>query len=277
MATDVNEQNPANTPNDGGATAEEKIQFTDAQQAYIQTLIDRAVGKAGAPYKKKAEKADVLEQKVTDLSNELEDARKLLKLAKSPADKEEAKESITNLQNELEEVRKAQKNVLSENDNLKKLVLDKEKLVEETNKRMIETRRENRIKLAMRDIPFIDKELVEEWTKKFIQYDPDIDDFYVVSDKGTTPRLNASMQPMTPEEYYHQLAHEKKHWVDGELKFGVGSGESNRSGFGGRKYTVAEVFKNPGSAKLAMKLKLENRAEYDRVRELAVADGTLAR
>jgi len=266
--------------NNGSAVVEdtkpEKLDFTDAQQAYIQTLIDRAVGKTGAAYKKKMEP---LETTVSTLTQELEDAKEQLKNAKTSGDKSDAKDLVESLQGQLDETRKVYKEVANELESYKKNILEKDKLVERTKEDMIEVRKINSIKLAMGKIEWVDDEAVEEITKKFVKYDPEEDDFFVVSEpKATQPRLNAAMQKMTLQEFYQDYAQNKKHLVKGDLKFGTGSGESNRSSLTGKKYTTEDLFTNkPGSGKRAMELKRLDPKMYQQLRQTAIEEGKLAK
>lgn len=267
MATDANNnQDPAlHTSNGEGRNNEPKVEFTPEQQAKLQEIIDRAVGRNVAKVKEE------YATQMSALETQLAEARDAAKSARTPAAKTEANDEVAQLRAQIEEMKSAGRSNASEAERWKSEAQKAQEQVRAAQDAALEIRKENAIANAAQKVGFVDVDDVVALTSKNIAWDPELGRFTVVNKDGQA-RMNAAYEPMTLDEFYADYAAKKKHLVRTDVLFGTGSSESSRAGLSrDGKVSVTDIFGKNSDAGKANRLAKENPGEYRRLREIARA------
>lgn len=247
-----------------------KIEFSKPQQDKVQELIDTAVGRNAHKIRKE------FEDKINTLETELEEAKKTQKRASNPTQQAAADSDVELLRGTIEEMKTASKLSQAEVERWKKESLEKSKKLDEANANTLNLKKTSVLTNAASKHNFVNLDMVIKLTQDQVTYDKDQDRFIVLNNSGQQ-RLNASMEPMTLDEFYADFVNANKYLVRSEVGSGIGSTESARnSAFGRTKYTWDQVFGPKSSSATASKLIKEDPQEYKRLRAQAVDNGVLA-
>lgn len=260
MATEPNIDPALNNTSTEG----DKITYTEAQQAHMQTIVDAAVGRSARTLRAEleAERTDK-----TRIAAELAAAKELAKTAPKQGTTEEQDQARTA---EIERVKALHKSDL---DAANARLAESNRVATEAKNETLKVRTEVAITQAASKVPFVDVGAVIKLTKEQITIDPETGRFVVLNDAGQ-PRLNASFEPMSLEEFYNDYAAKNKYLVRGNIIAGTGSSESGRSNLSSNgRYEVADIFGPKSSSQKASELMKADPAEYKRLRVIAKAGG----
>lgn len=250
----------------GNESTETKVVFTPEQQVKVNELIQDAMGRAGREAREAAAAAAAALETLRTELGATRDELTTLKTAK-PVNKESSEKVVA------EDV-KAQFEAIkaTHTDELTKIkgLLDAKTKEAETAKSILETTRKRiAIQSAASKANFIDVEVVTKLTEEKIKFDEARGKFIVLNDNGSE-RMNASYEPMSPDEYFAEFAAKNPYLVRGDVKPGTGSAESQRSGLSNNgKYTVEQIFGPKSVGKLANDLMRSDPAEYKRLKAIA--------
>lgn len=265
MATEPIQDPALHTSNGEGRNSEQKVEFTPEQQAKLQEIIDKAVGRNVAKVRE-----EYTSQK-SALEAQLAEAREAAKAAKTPAAKVDANDEVAQLRAQIDEMKSAGRSNASEAERWKSEAQKMQEQVRAAQDAALEIRKENAIANAAQKVGFVDVDDVVALTSKNIAWDADLSKFIVVSKDGQA-RMNAAFEPMSLDEFYADYAAKKKHLVRTDVLFGTGSTESSRAGLSrDGKVSVTDVFGKNSDAGKANRLAKENPAEYRRLKEIARA------
>lgn len=258
------ETDPAlnNTPTGG----EEKVTYTEAQQAHLQTLIDTAVGRSARTLRAEL---DTERTEKARLSAELIAAKEA---AASVVPKTGAPEEQARVTAEIERVKADHKAALdAANAQLAERTRETAKAKAEAQS----IRTESAITSSASKVPFIDLGVVLKLTKDQVQFDSESGKFTVLNDAGQ-PRLNSSFEPMTLDEFYTDFAAKNKYLVRGNVISGTGSSENRSTLSSNGKYELTEIFGSKSSSAKASEVMKNDPNEYKRLRVLAKAAHLIA-
>ncbi len=268
MATDA-DKNQASEKND----EQKKVVFSEEQQAKVNELIQDAMGRAG---REARERAAALEQNVATLTSKLTAAEEALKNASTKTEKSNAKADVDALSAQIEEMKRAGQTTAQE---LEALRAKEKALLQEAAAARNETlsvRKQVAIQSAAGKVNFVDVSIVAKLTEDSIKWDEAKKTFIVVNEQGQ-PRLNASFDPMSLEEFYTDFAAKNPYLVRGDVKPGVGSSQNKRFDVSGNgKFTVTDVFGPKSDSKKATQLMKDDPAEYRRLKTMAKEQGLIA-
>lgn len=242
---------------------EESIQFTEAQQKKLNEIIESRLARQGKELKSQNE---TYKSQIANLTKELEEAKQAVKEAKTPAEKIEAQDNVDLIKNELDEVKRGNKKLQEKEGELLKKLEEYDRKIKEKDHEMIKLRKHTQMQFAINKLPFIDAELTLLATEKFIKYEPDINDFIVVNEKGLQ-RYNSSGEPMSVDEFYNEYIQQKKHLARSEALSGLGSSESKTGGQ--KRYKIEELFGPTSDPKKTQILKKTDPVRYNEMREQA--------
>lgn len=251
-----------NTALDNVDNKDTKVEFSTEQQAKVQELIDAAVGRVATKVRNEES------AKLTTLQSELDAAKAASKAAKTPTQKQDAAEDVAALRSQIEEMKIASKSISDEATRWKG---EAQKKADEAKSARDEAQRVH-MEVAMQNaaskIPFVDTEVVIALTKGQVHRDAE-GKFIVLREDGQ-PRLNASMEPMSLEEFYNDFAGKRPYLVRGDVKSGTSASENTKSAFtGNRQIDVATIFGPKSDSRLANELAKNNYAEYKRLKVIA--------
>jgi seryl-tRNA synthetase len=251
----------------------EKVTFTPEQQAKIDELIREAMGRAGKEHK---QTADTLVGEVNTLKQQLRDAEAKVASASTKKEKDAANEDVEALRGQLNEFKNLATQHQQEAERSKKLLVDKDKEIETHKNRALDTQKQFAMRDAASKVNFFDVQNVTKLTGDSISFDSDRSRFVVLNEQGQ-PRLNSAYEPMSLDEFYQEFAAKNPYMVRGDLKPGVGSTESQRSGLTNNgKYTVEQVFGKGSNSRLANDLAMKDPNEYKRLKAVAKQNGLIA-
>jgi hypothetical protein len=222
---EINMATDADTKIQGGNDDDkEKIEFTPTQQEFIQKLLDDRFAKV----KNKHEK------EVADIKKELEDARKKAEASHADDKKDDKKTADDDPQ------RKQFQSLLDAEKNRTKLVENERdrirKEAEEARSESMRIRKEVAIGRSASKQNFYDLEAVTKLVWDNIEYDEDSKTF-VVKENGTI-KQNSSLQPVTLDEHFSAFAAQRPYLVNGDMKSGADSKDSNKLADGNIKSKV---------------------------------------
>lgn len=261
-----------NTGTSAGKT-DGKVVFDEAQQAKINEIIESRLGRESSKYKAELDSRNA---KITQLESDLAAARDAAKHGKGSS-KDDANDEVSRLRAEIEEVRRVNSTRESDYKSLQAQIAAEKKAAEDARSEALNTRKNAAIMSAADKVGFIDLDDVVSLTERHVVWNDDHKQFVVLNPAGQ-PRLNASFEPMSLEEYYREYANTKKHLVRSDVLFGSGSAENSRAGItGDGKFKLEDLFGPKSNAKAANDLALKSPAEYQRLRKLAQDQGILAR
>lgn len=242
-------------------TGEEKVTYTEAQQAHMQGIIDTAVGRSARTLR-----AEIEAERATA-------ARLTAELAAAKAAKPAVVEPAAAHTEEVERV-KASHQAALDAANAQLAERGREVLKAQAEAKAIRT--EVAITTAASKVPFVDLSAVIKLTKDQVQLDPDTGRFTVLNEAGQ-PRLNASFEQMSLDEFYNDFAAKNKYLVRGSVLAGTGSSESSRSTLSANgRFEVTEIFGPKSDGAKASQLKRSDPAEYQRLKAVARAGRIIA-
>jgi hypothetical protein len=254
MANEATQQSA--TPPVGGGTPpapDEKPVFDDKQQEFVNTLIQKAMGKAG---KEARDEAALLKTERDELKKQVDDLTKIKATTTSVEDKEKV----------LEEMRISNKQVQDQLQESKKALTSKDKEIENSKLETLNLRKQTAIHRAASRINFVNLDVVEKLTENQVKFDEPTGKFVVLGDNGVV-KLNSVLDPMSLEEFYLKFATDNSYLVKGDLKSGIGSSESSKSGISGKVVEWKQVFGKGSSGKLANELIKTNPDLYHSLKE----------
>lgn len=265
MATDTTIDPALNTTSDEG---EVKVTYTEAQQAHLQTLIDQAAGRAGRTARAEADSAKA---ETARLAAEVATLKEAAKVApKTTGTTEEQDLARTQ---EIERVKAGYKADL---DAANSRLAESTRAAQEARAEAQSVRTEVAITNAASKVQFVDLGVVIKLTKDQVKLDPETGRFTVLNDAGQ-PRLNASFEPMSLDEYYNDFAAKNKYLVRGNIVSGTGSSEGSRTSLSSNgRFEVADVFGPKSSGAKASELMKTDPNEYRRLRLVAKAAGLVS-
>jgi len=249
---------------------EEPVTFDERQQAKINALIQQKQGEAAREVRAELATAKAAE---AALAAELATAKAALAKA-TPAGKGKAAEDVAELQAQVNEMKLASQSTLQELETTKRLAMDKAKEVADAKNETLKVRKEVAMHKAVGKLSFVDPAMVAKLTDDSIKWDEQKGRFVVISESGTE-KLNASMEPMSLEEFYKGFATENPYLVKADARGGAGSSQSQVGLSSNGKYEVTQIFGKTSNADLANKLARENKQEYMRLRTVAKENGLI--
>lgn len=266
MATDTNTSQ----------ATEEKVTFTPEQQARIDEIVKESMGRAGREKTQQAEaRVAELSTKVTTLEQELADAKQAVKTAKTPGDKQAAKEDLEAVQAQMAEMKSASDSQRQELERTKKLMSDREAELVKAKGEVSDVRKQSAIQSSASKFGFVDPNAVAKLTGDSIKYDDNLQRFVVYGDSGAL-KQNAAYEPMTLDEFYNDYAAKNPWTVRSDFKPGLGSSQSSKTALSGSKYDVTQIFGKKSDSQLANALAKEDIKEYHRLKTVAKAQGLIA-
>ena len=248
-------------------TKEEVITFTEQQQKKINEIVETRLARQGKEIKAANE---TYKAQISNLTNELEQAKNAVKEAKTPLEKSEALDNVDLIKNELDEVRRGNKRLQDEKSEFLKKLEESDKKLKEKDHQMTSLQKQTQMQFAINKQPFIRPSEILLLTERFVKYDDDLKDLIVINEKGMQ-RYNASGESMSLDEFYSEYIQQNKHQAKSEALGGLGSTESKQGG--NSRYKPEELFGPTSDPRKTMALKLADPARYKQMREKAKADG----
>lgn len=255
----------------------QKVTFTPEQQARIDEIIREAQGRAASEVRAEL---DTTKRQLQEIQAQLLEARTALEQARTSNNSNNRQSNNSNadveaLQAQIAEMKNARQGIESQLQSLQQQLAAKDREVAAAKDREMNIRKEVALSKAAGKIGFVDLGSVMKLTADLVKYDEATGRFVVVNEQGQV-RLNSAYEPMSLEEFYQEFAAKNPWTVRSDLKPGVGSTESQRSGLSGDgKYTVEQIFGPKSNAALANKLARENKAEYRRLKTIAQESGLI--
>lgn len=252
---------------------EDKITFTEKQQEFINRLIQDKQGEAARTVR--AELTDT-KSRLSTLESELITAKADLAKAKTPGDRKAGKEELETLQAQIDEMKNQHQAVLQEKETLKQKEVDYQKKLVTAQEETVNIRKGVAIRDAADGVGFVDVGMVTTLTSNQIKWDETKARFVVLGENGQE-RLNSSFEPMGLKEFYQEFASKNPFMVKADARSGTGSSENGRSALSSNgKYELTQIFGKTSDARLANKLALENKPEYNRLKILAKQAGLIS-
>jgi hypothetical protein len=210
MATDADKLNQDGTP-----ANQEKIEFSEKQQEFIQKMLDDRFAKIKNKH----------DSEVKKLTTELEDLRtkEKEKDALHPDDKKDDKKDDDGARKQFQSLLDAEKNKTK----LVELERDRvRKEAEEAKSESMRIKKEVAISRAASKQNFYDLEAVTKLSWDGIEWDEDTKTF-VVKENGTI-KQNSSLQNVTLDEHFATFASQRPYLVNGDVKSGADSKDSSK-------------------------------------------------
>lgn len=275
MADTLNPDKTATTSNDGG-DGQSGLKFSEEQQKLLNEIIEKRLARAN---KEVRAELDTLKSEKAQLLQQLEEAKNTLaNSAKGSSQAQSAADDIDSIKNQLEELQKANKQLLSEKDELRKAEAKAKTDTEGVKQQMLEYKKRTEMQFAAQKQPFIDLEAVIVLTERFVKYDPATNNFVVINEKGGERYSTTNVgDPMTLEEFYAEYAQQKKHLVRGDAVIGTGSTENSGINRGVLGYKVEDIFGPTSSSIKAAELAKVNKTRYNELKQEAIKRGLLGR
>lgn len=214
-------------PADDKKKEDDKVEFTPAQQTFLQTKFDEAFGKGYG----KAEKA--FTTKITEMQALID------KLTAGGGDKKDDKND------DGKDKRYTQAEVQAMIDEALKEPNAKLDTVAKREAASKERTRLAAMTSAAAKAKALDADEVATLASKFIAYDEDGDDLVVLGENGK-PRLNAKGDPMSVDEFFKQFVDSKPHLKAGSNLPGTGSRTDNSQTPTGKPKNSSEANKMLG-------------------------------
>lgn len=255
------------------AEAAAKVVFDDKQTARVNELIREAQGRAGNEARATAAR---LETEAATLRQQLADANAKVAAAANAGDKKDAKDDVVRLRAEIDEVKRAGQTTADELRQARELVKSHENEAKTAREEATTVRKTVAIQSAAAKANFVNTDVVNKLTADNIKWDATKGKFVVHGDNGQ-PRLNASFEDMSLDEFYTEFASKNPYLVRGDVKLGIGShsGSQRIDVSNNGKFELKNVFGKDSSGKAAMELMKTNPAEYARLKVLAINSGLL--
>jgi len=150
MATEPIQDPALHTSNGEGRNNEPKVEFTPEQQAKLQEIIDKAVGRNVAKVRE-----EYAAQK-TALETQLAEAREAAKAAKTPAAKADANDEVELLRAQIEEMKSAGRTNMNEAERWKSEAQKTQERLRAAEDAAVQIRKENAIANAAQRVGFVD-------------------------------------------------------------------------------------------------------------------------
>ncbi len=243
---------------------DKKVDFTDEQQEVVNELIRRKQGEAAAQVR--AELATA-QGKMTDMES---------KLASLTADLEVAKLEKPGKTNAEYEAKLAQMKQATSDElkNLRDKANEASKNEALAKQQVIDTRKQVAMRDAAGAAKFVNASQAIKLAGENVKFDEAKGRFVVVDDYGTE-RMNSQFDPMTLEQYFAEFAGKNKHLVLSDARSGTGATETTQQTKEGGEVKLTDLFGKGSSSILANQLALRDKAEYNRLRAKAVAQGLI--
>ncbi len=219
-----------------------KIEFTPEQQAKIDEIVKRVMGRAGFEAR---QALDAEKRRATQLENDLAAA-----LENAPN------------KDEVEKIRQSK--------------LESDKRLSSLEDALIKEKKQNLVHQFGHD-RFVDNQVVLAMTERNLRWDSSSQRFLVVNEDGSLRMNLSTLEPMSPAEFFTEFAREKPYMVKSDVKSGNGGTESNRSSFSNGKttFSVDEVFGPKSDSRKASALMKQSPAEYQRLKAEARTKGLI--
>lgn len=250
----------------------EVVEFTPAQQAKLDEIIKKAMGRAGS--EARAEAAE-LKTKLAKVEADLVEAKKALDKAKTPAERKEASEEVADLKAQIEEMKSARTQTVAETEGLRKQLQDSKTEGDKARAEALHQKKLFKITTAAAKEDFVNIDVVMTLTEKYIKWNEQENKWVVLNEDGQ-PRMNPAYDPMTVEEFYADYASKHPYLVKGQTKPGTGSTGSNGSTYTTGRYKPEEIFGPKSDSKRANELAIKNPLEYKRLKAEARERGLIA-
>jgi hypothetical protein len=243
---------------------EEKVTYTEAQQAHLQTLIDSAVGRSARTLRAEL---DVERTEKSRLAAELTAAQEAARTA--------ASKTATTPEDQTREIERVKAEHKAALDAANAQLAERSREAAQAKADAQAIRTESAITSSASKVPFIDLGVVLKLTKDQVKYDSESGRFTVLTDAGQ-PRLNSSFEPMTLDEFYVDYAAKNKFLVRGNVVAGTGSSENRSTLSSNGKYELTELFGPKSSGAKAAQVMKDDPNEYRRLKVLAKSAGLIA-
>lgn len=257
---------------------EGKVTFDEAQQAKVNELIQEAMGRAGKEFKDKATQlsADLaaMKKQFDDAAAE-RDALKTSSITDPSKGKDGDSEKLAQLQAKFDALKTSYDNQRIQLETATTTLKTKDAEVVAAREEAVNTRKTVAIQGAASKIGFVDVSIVQKLVGDRISVDAESGKFVVLNEQGQ-PTLNAGFDRMGIEEFLTTFAKENPYLVKSRNVGGAGSTHDGRQDLSGNKqYAPEDIFGSKSDARLASKLAKEDKAEYRRLKALAIESGLL--
>jgi hypothetical protein len=229
-----------NEPTDN-KPATQGVTFTAEQQAKIDEIVKKAMGRAG---KDAREQLDIERAEKSRLTGELQTAQTALANSVNSTERDELKQQIQTISQELQSEKQSR--------------LDSEN-------REISYRRSALIAQMCVDNDLIDCETVSALTENNLVWNADKKSFDVVDNSiGVDTDDDGIPQEVSLAAFFSNFATKRPYLVKSSIRTGSGSGDSSRSGLptGRQEYKVEDIFGKASNSKLANALMQRDKAAY---------------
>jgi hypothetical protein len=227
--TDTSKNNSGSDNGNNETKEPRKFSFDADEQDFIQGLIDKAVGKVHKKYE--AQLNDLNSKLDTTKSSDGNDDNK----GGDSGNKGKGKEDAVD-QKQFRELLEAEK---AKTKNAELMAKAKEKEAADAAAEAMRIRKEVAISRAASRQNFYELDVVMKMTQDSIEWDDETKKF-VVKENGVV-KQNSSLEPMSLEEYFASFAAQRPYLVNGDVKGGAGSSESNKSNSAGLVKTKADL------------------------------------
>lgn len=210
--------------------------FDEAQQAFIQELIDKRFGKVSSKHEQEIAtlKSQFEQEKQTllDELNKLKEGKGNEGKGKGGSNNDADKEQYTKLLD-------AEKQNTAQALQMKKDLEERLKQAEERNRGILKDQAIRDAATSNQNYEFVDLKAVRKLTEDSIFWDEDSES-WVIKENGVIKK-NSSLLPMTLAEFYAEFASQHPYLVKGTTKAGAGSGEGGRSNNSGMGKVTAKA------------------------------------
>lgn len=222
-----------------------KVEFTAEQQDKVNKLIQDGMGRAAKEAKEQL--AAIVKEK-EELAAKVEELNKQVKPGEDVNKVLEAQRVVESLKEQMRAIR--------ETATLKEQEAQQAKTQAHEMSKMYALEKS----IAGR---FIDPEMIISSTKDQIGWDEAFQRWVVKNPEGS-PRMNASLEPMSLDEFFEEVATKKPWAVNANFRGGTGASKSGGGLVG--KYTADELFGAKPNVQAAIELMRTNPAEYKRLK-----------
>jgi hypothetical protein len=244
-----------------------KVTFDAAQQEKVNGLIREAQGRAAADLR-----AELAASKVAAEAAAAELAAAKVELAKQkPLIKPEDQTQLAILQSQMDEMKAATATGKAENERLAQLAKKEKADADAARAEISNINKKAAITAAASKAGFFDPSVAATMTSGQVVLDQAGN--YVVMNENGTPRMNASLDPMSLEEFYAEYASKNAWMVRSGVLTGTGSTESAFGISSNGKYVLTELFGPKANSKKVNDLAMHNNKKYKELRAKAVAEG----
>lgn len=223
-----------------------KVEFTAEQQEKVNKLIQDGMGRAAKEAK---------EQLAAIAAEKEALAAKLEELTKKPKAADEDVNKILEAQRVNESLKEQMKAI-------RETAAQKEAEAQAARNQAQDMSKMYALEKAISG-RFIDPDMIISSTKDQIGWDEAFQRWVIKNPEGS-PRMNASLEPMSLEEFYEEVATKKPWAVNANFRGGTGASKSGGGLVG--KYTADELFGPKPNVQAAIELMRTNPAEYKRLK-----------